>query len=167
MKKGVAPMASADTFEGAKNGLTFLFAYMNMVGQDIGMERATALDTKMCEAMGAAHGKAIRAQAGIEELDAAVAASLTGRSIEQTLGISSEVVQEGAQETVVKVGRCPVYEAAQALGMEGAAIEASCRAGSIRYMDTVVKQFDPRLSYQLREFRSSAEDSCVEAIILH
>jgi hypothetical protein len=160
-------MASADTFEGAKNGLIFLFAYLNTVGQDVGMERAIALNTKMCETLGTAQGKAIRAQVGIEEFDAAVAASLARRSIEEALGISSEATQENAQETLYKVGRCPVYEAARALGMEGAAIEASCRAGAIRYMDMMVKQFDPRLSGQLREFRSSAEDSCVEAIILH
>jgi hypothetical protein len=37
----------------------FFFAYLNTVGQDIGMERAIALDTKMCEMMGSTVGQAI------------------------------------------------------------------------------------------------------------
>jgi len=54
-------MGSKDTFEGAKNGFTYYFAYLNTVGQEIGMERAVALQSKMCEAMGAAQGKMIKA----------------------------------------------------------------------------------------------------------
>lgn len=159
-------MATADTFHGAKNAFTFFYAYLNAVGQDVGMERAVALDTKMCETMGSAVGKAIKEQAGIEEIDPKVAASLTGGSIKESLGISSEVIQEGAKRIVSKIGRCPIYEAAQELGMEGATIEAICRASAIRYMDTMVKQFNPNLSYQLREFRSSADNFCIEEVVL-
>jgi predicted ArsR family transcriptional regulator len=157
-------MAVEDTFNGAKTGLTLLFAYLNMVGQEIGMERAMALDTKMCEAMGAAQGQMVRQQAGTEEFDTKAASQLLLGSIEKGLGILSETTEEGPQRVVVKIGRCPVYEAAQALGMDAEAIEATCRAGSIRFMDTMAKQFDPNLSYQLTRFRSAADDYCEEAI---
>lgn len=46
------------------------------------------------------------------------------------------------------------------------AIEALCRAGAIRTMDTITKQLNPALSYQLNKFRSSADDSCEEVIVL-
>jgi len=69
-------MAVEDTFNGAKAGLTMLHAYTNTVAQAIGMEQALALDTKTCEAMGAAQGKMIKAQAGIEEFDAQAAHQL-------------------------------------------------------------------------------------------
>ena len=159
-------MASADTFNGAKNAFTFFYAYLNAVGQDIGMERAIALDAKMCEMMGTAQGQAMKAQAGLDEIDFAMAASLSVRSIDEALGISSEVMEESAQRIAFKVGRCPVYEAAQALGMDGASIEAMCRASSLRYMDTMIKQLNPHLSYRLSEFRSSADDYCVEEVVL-
>ena len=159
-------MASTDTFNGAKSAFTFFYAYLNTVGQEIGMERAIALDAKMCEMMGAAQGKAMKDQAGIGEMDLAMAASLAVRSIDEALGISSEVIEEGAQRIASKVGRCPVYEAAQALGMDGASIEAMCRASSLRYMDTMVKQLNPHLSYRLREFRPSADGFCVEEVVL-
>ncbi|NIV38626.1 MAG: hypothetical protein GWN58_57180 [Anaerolineae bacterium] len=67
---------------------------------------------------------------------------------------------------MLRVGRCPLYEAAQVLGMDRAAIEVLCRAGAIRYMDAMVKQYNPALSYQLSEFRASADDACVEALTL-
>jgi hypothetical protein len=159
-------MASADTFNGAKSAFTFYYAYLNAVGQDIGMERAIALDAKMCEMMGAADGRAIKGQAGIDEINLAAASALAGRSIEESVGISSEVIEASNQRVVSKVGRCPLYEAAQELGMDGATIEAECRAGALRYMDAMVKQWNPDLSYRLREFRSSADGYCIEEVVL-
>jgi hypothetical protein len=159
-------MASTDTFNGAKSAFTFFDAYVNAVGQEIGMDRAIALEAQMCEMMGAAQGQALKAQAGLDEIGIAMAHSLVGRSIEEGLGITSEVIEESAQQVASRVGRCPIYEAAQALGMDGATIEASCRATSLRYLDTMVKQLNPNLSYRLTEFRPSADGYCVEAVVV-
>jgi hypothetical protein len=159
-------MASADTFNGAKSGFTYMFAYLNTVGQEIGMERALALDTKMCEAMGAVQGMAMKEQTGMEEISLQVVTSLTERFLEEGLGIASQPLEEEAKQQLFKVGRCPLYEAAEALGMDNASIEGLCRAGAIQFMDSLVKQLNPALSYQLREFRSSAEDSCIEGVFL-
>lgn len=159
-------MATADIFTGAKNAYTFLFAYLNTVGQEIGMERAMALDTRMCEAMGAAQGMAMKEQAGMEELSIQAVSSLNERFLEDGLGITSQPLEEDAHKHLFKVGRCPLYEAAAELGMDHDSIEALCRSGAIRFMDTMVKQMNPALSYQLQQFRSSAEDSCVEAMYL-
>lgn len=159
-------MASADTFSGAKNAFTYMFAYVNTVGEDIGMERALNLDTKMCMAMGTAQGMAMKEQAGMEPSSPQVVASLTERFLEDGLGITSQTLEEDAQKRLFKVGRCPLYEAAEALGMDNASIESLCRSGAIQFMDSLVKQLNPALSYQLREFRSSAEESCIEGMFL-
>jgi hypothetical protein len=159
-------MAIEDTFNGARNGLTFLHAYINTVAQEIGMERALALDTKVNEALGATQGKMIKEHVGIEEFDAKAAHQPLINAIEEGFGILSEVIEESPQRVVFKVGRCPVYEAAQALGMDAEAIEANCRATSIRYMEAMARQLNPNLSYELRKFRSAADDSCEEAIVL-
>jgi hypothetical protein len=159
-------MATADTFTGAKNAYTFLFAYINTAAQEIGMERAIELDTRMCEAMGAAQGMALKEQAGTEELGLESVTALTERFLEDGLGITSKLLEEDAHRRLFSVGRCPVYEAAAAMGIEHATIEAMCRSGALRFMDTMVKQLNPALSYQLQEFRSSAEGSCKEAMYL-
>ena len=104
-------------------------------------------------------------QAGIEECDAKAATELAETFIEG-LGIGSEVIQESPQEVVSKVGRCPLYEAAQLLGLDAETIEGLCRAGALKFMDAMVKQLNPNLSYQLRKFRSAADDFCEEAIVL-
>ena len=159
-------MATTDTLRGATNAFTFYFAYLNTVAQEIGMEQAIALDAHASELMGAAQGQAIKAQAGLDKIDLTTAAALAVASIEEGLGIISEVMEESADRIVSKVGRCPIYEAAQAVGMDNESIEAMCRAGALQYMDTMVKQWNPDLSYRLREFRSSADGHCIEEVVL-
>jgi hypothetical protein len=159
-------MTVEDVFSGAKSGLTMFFAYMGTVGEEIGMERAIALDTKTCEAMGAAQGEMIKEQAGIEEFDVQTAGQMLSSAIEQGYGILSERMEETPREVVFRVGRCPVYEAARALGMDDETIEASCRAGPVRFMDAIAKELNADLSYELREFRSGANEPCVEALTM-
>lgn len=158
-------MAIEDTFNGAKNAYTFFFAYLNTVAQEIGMERALALNTKMCEAMGTEQGKMMKEQSGVEELDAKAAAPFAQKPAEG-LGIISEVIEESPQKAVIKFGRCPIYEAAQVMGLDAETIETRCRAGALRFMETMVKQLNPNLNYQLRKFKSSADDFCEEEIVL-
>ena len=150
----------------AKNAFTYMFAYLNTVGEDIGMNRALALYTNTCEAMGAAQGMAFREQSGVEAISPQAATPLIDRFLEDGLGITSQPLEEDAQKRLFKVGRCPLYEAAEALGMDHASIEGLCRNGALRFMDTLSKQLNPAFSYQLREFRSSAEDSCIEGMFL-
>jgi hypothetical protein len=159
-------MAVEDKFSGAKNTFTLFFAYLNAVAQEIGMEQAAALSTKVDEAMGAAQGKMIKEQAGIEQFDAKAAALLARNAIEEGFGITSEVTEESPQRVAFKIGRCPVFEAAEAAGLDVKNIEALCHDGPLKYMNAMVKQLNPNLSYQLRKFRSGADDYCEEAIAL-
>ena len=50
--------------------------------------------------------------------------------------------------------------------METEASEANCRASSIRFMDSLAKQLNPDLNYQLEKFRSAADGCCEEAVVL-
>lgn len=158
-------MAIEDTFSGAKNAFVFHEAFVNTVAEEIGMERTSALETKMCETMGVMQGMLAKAQAGTEEFDAKAAHLVCGQIV-AGLGLTSEITEESPREVVSKTGRCPIFEAAQLMGHDVQAIEAACRAGAIRFMDTMVKQLNPNLGYELRKFRSAPEDSCVEAIVL-
>ena len=56
--------------------------------------------------------------------------------------------------------------ALQAVGMDAEAIEAACRACSIRLMEAMAKQLNPNLSYQLVKFRTAPDGYCEEAIVL-
>jgi hypothetical protein len=51
-------------------------------------------------------------------------------------------------------------------GLDDRTLETMCREGSIRFMDAAVKQLNPRLSYEIVRYRSAADDSCDEQIVL-
>lgn len=159
-------MANKDTFSGAKAAFTMFDAYVNTVAQDIGMERAIGLLTKTWEKIEAMQGKRMKEQSGINEVDAKKAWSLLKTPLAQSYGIIVKMAEETPKKAVGRVGKCPIYEAAQALGMDAATIEARCRASSIIGMDAVVKQLNPALSLRLKKFRSAADDFCEEEVVL-
>ena len=158
-------MAVQDTFNGAMSGLIFMRAYANMVAQKVGAKQAIALETELSETMGAMQGMMIKEQMDSEEIGLLEANQVLMKQIETGYGILSEVVVESSNKITCKAGRCPVFEAAQLLGMDVKDIETSCRASSIKFMDAMVKQLNPNLSYQLTKFRSTADESCEESIV--
>lgn len=159
-------MTIENTFNGAKSGLIFMHAYLNAIADEIGMEQALALDTKVCQALGTAQGMMLKEQSGAEEFDLKTAEKLLKGMIEESFGIASEVVEEKQNMITCEVGRCPVYEAGEMLGMDNNAIEAGCRAGAIAFMDSAAKQLNPNISYKLAKFRSSADGCCEEAVVI-
>jgi hypothetical protein len=159
-------MTVEDTFNGANAALVFDHAWRNAVAQVLGMEQALAIETKICEAMGTAQGKMIKEQTGIDEFNTITARQMLTNLMEEGFGVLSDVIEESPQMARIKVGRCPVYESALALGMDVEAIESSCRAGSVRFMDSVAKQLNPNLGWQLINFRSTPDGYCEEAVVL-
>lgn len=159
-------MATEDKLEGARNGLAFCYAYVNMVGQEIGMERAIALSAKVDEMLGDAQGKMMKEQLGGKDIDINTATTMALNTIKDGLGITSEVIERSPERIVVRCSRCPVYEASQSVGIDTGTIETLCRTGSLKYMDAMVKQLNPNLSYQLTKFRSGPDDCCEEEILL-
>jgi hypothetical protein len=158
-------MAIGDVFNGAKTALTLFSAYINTVAQEIGMERAVGLMTKMSENMGAMQGKMMKEQSGLKEFDAKAAWPLL-RTAPEGLGISLQVVEESPKRVVVKSGRCSVYEAARMLGRDAKTIETMCRASCERFTDTFAKQLNPNLSFRVRKVRSAPDDFCeVETVL--
>ncbi len=155
-------MTIEDVFNGAMTAFIFFDAYFNTVAEEIGMKRALDLLTKMCETMGAIQGKMMKEQSDIKEFDAQTAYSLV-QSTPGSLGISAEVVEESPHKVVSRGGRCPIFEAAQIMGMDA---ETLCRRGSMVFMDAVAKQLNPNLSYVCTKFRSASDDFCEEALIL-
>ena len=141
-------MGMEDVFNGAKSAMTFYGAYLKTVADEIGMEQALSLHTKMFETMGTMQGEMAKEQSGTEEIDTKAAFSLD-KSAPESLGISVEVIEESPQSTTFKVGKCPIYESAQMMGMDAETIETLCRSGPLRFLDAMTKQLNPNLSYKL------------------
>lgn len=159
-------MAQDDKVVGARNAFSLYFAFMSDVAGEIGLERAVALSDARDESAGAQRGRMIKQEMGVAEFDIKAAAKAAGASILDDFGITSKVIDETQKSVVVRCGRCPVFEGASMAGFDNQNIETQCCAGAIRYMDALVKELNPDLSYELRKFRTSAEDFCEEAIVM-
>ena len=157
-------MGTKDAFAGAKTGFTFLDAFVVAVAQEIGMERTLSIMTKMSENLGTMQGKMIKQQTGAKEIDAKAAWAMLKPTVEDIV-LSFQVIEESPKRVVIKAGRCAVYEAAQALGIDAKSIEAVCRAGGNRFDDSLVKQLNPNLSFRLNKFRSAVDDFCEEEVV--
>ncbi len=159
-------MATEEILEGARNGLTFFYAYLNLVSQEIGMEHAIDLSVKVNEMMGDANGRRIKEQFGDKDIDISTATMVALHSIKDAFGITSEVIEKSPKRMVVRCSRCPVYDAAQSVGIDNETKETLCRKGSLKFMDAMVKQLNPNLSYQLVKFRSGSDECCEEEILM-
>jgi len=160
-------MAIEDTHNGAKNAFTLMDAYMNTVAEEIGMERALALMTKMVEQVGSLQGMMTKEQAGTKDFDAKAAHYSLVNTVSENLGIVLEVLEESPERVSTKCRLCSIYEAGKMLGWDDKFQESECRtAGAIRFVDTAVKQLNPKLSYRLKKFRSGADDFCEEELVL-
>ena len=157
-------MGMDDVFNGAKAALTFYDAYLKTVAEEIGMDKAVSLHEKMFETMGEMQGQMIKEKAGTEEIDTKAALSLA-KDVPASLGISMEVLEESPKKISFKASKCPIYEAAQMMGVDPETIETLCRKGPVKFMDTMTKQLNPNLSYQLQRFRSGPDDFCEETIV--
>jgi len=160
-------MSTKDTFNGAKIAYTDYYTCFKTVVQEIGMVRALSLMTKSDEARGIKIGKMIRHEAGGKVFGLEKAAE-TIINMAKGIGGIDDVLEKNPEMvvTLTRFGNCPVYEAAKEVGLDDKTIEAMCRAGSLRFLDEVAKQLNPKISYRLREFRSEACGGCVEEIVL-
>ncbi|MCP4537747.1 MAG: L-2-amino-thiazoline-4-carboxylic acid hydrolase [Chloroflexi bacterium] len=159
-------MSKEIALEVAKNTYTFYLALFNTLTQEVGEERANALQTKTLEEFGAMQGKMVKAQAGAEEFNAETAFQFT-KFVPESLGMTLEVVETSPDKVVFRAHQCPIYDAGLLMGQEHASIEAACPVASLRFMDAFAKQFNPNLSYQCVKFRTGPDDYCDEALVLN
>lgn len=160
-------MSLTDSFNGAKIAYSDYFSYINTVIEELGMEHTCALLTRSDEARGTLVGKGIKEHSAGKEFDA-IETAKTILSMANEIGAVDDVLEQSPQKvvTVTKFGNCPLYEAAKIAGFNDITIEQLCHASSLRFFDTMVKQLNPNLSYQLRKFRSAEDGGCVEEIVL-
>lgn len=159
-------MGLEDVLKGATNSFGFFLAYINGVAQEVGMEKAIDIFTNVCRHMGSVQGGMVKEQAGIEVADSKTAVSLVKSVITDGLGITVDIIEESPTEVRFKCGRCPVYDGREIVGMDKGLYEDMCRRAPVEFMNALVKQFNPNLSYQLIKFRTAPDDFCVEGITL-
>ncbi|MFX0020051.1 MAG: hypothetical protein ACFFAK_00095 [Promethearchaeota archaeon] len=90
-------------------------------------------------------------------------ASILASDAIKGFGIESEIFKETDEKISIKVGKCPVYEAAKMMGLDP---EPFCWRSAIPFMNSLVKELSPNLQYELEKFRTGQDDFCEESIVL-
>lgn len=160
-------MSNKEIFNVAVTVYTNFYEYVNLVGKEIGLERALELLTKQNEASGVEVGQMIKEKTGGKVLNVKDTAREI-RILAKGIGGIDVVIKQNNQCVATKTGsgKCPNYEAARAAGLDNDTIKKLCTAGSGRFLDTVVKQLNPDLTYRVTKFRSGPDDFCVEETIV-
>lgn len=155
-----------DVRNGATVAYTAYFSYVKTLINELGKEKALAYMTQSDTARGTKAGAEIKAATGgkdfsvRETMDTIVDMAKGIGGIDEIL----EVTDDHAK-TKTAFGKCPVYEAGKAVGLEDEEIETLCRASSLPFLDSVVKQLNPNLCYLVTEFRSEKYQGCIEEIV--
>jgi len=141
-------MASIEAFNAAKNMASMYGAFFKTVAQEIGMERALALQSKAYETFGPELAEMFK------EPDLKKVAS----KIQEMYTSSGTVAETNVEPTkiVSKVLKCPWYEGLQAAGLSHEEIMAWCQHSG-------EGEILPNVTSTVR-FRSSADDFCIEEI---
>lgn len=157
---------ATDIFKGATMGYMNYYSFINTLIDELGMEKTFALMTKSDEARGIRVGKSMKEEAGEKEFDIHETL-LTIVDMAKEIGGIDDIVEDTKDRaaTVTGFGNCPVYEAAKATGMDDQMIEAMCRASACVFLDNVVKQLNPELTYKVSKFRDAECGGCLEEIV--
>jgi hypothetical protein len=146
------------------NMTNMLGAFFNTVAQEIGREQALSSLSKLLENLGTMSRKMMKEQIGIEKLDVSTIGSIMKGMVE-IYSLTSEV-EDGPNTVLVKNYKCPFYDGLRAADFDHGTIEAFCRHGPATMAESFFGQIDHTIKYQLRKFRSSAEDFYEEEIVL-
>ena len=157
-------MANKDAFNNAKTLLKMHHVFAQAVAEEIGLDRAIDLSAKAMEKMGAMPELPTIKRKTTKKFNARAVEPLV-RAAYKGLGSSIKIVEESPHCVLVQCSRCPNYKAAHELGMDPMLIERWCRAGRIKSIETMIKLFNPDLTFRLVRFRSTPEDFCEEEIV--
>jgi predicted ester cyclase len=154
-------------FTGAVDVYRSYFGCINTMIQKFGAKQVLDAMSESDNQRGIKVGQEIRASAGGEDFDIPKAL-YTIIDMASDIGGEDTILDVSATHgaTVTKFGKCPVYEGAKSLGMDDKEIEELCRASSLVFLNTVVKQLNPKLKYIVSAFRSEEYGGCVEEIVV-
>ena len=78
-------------------------------------------------------------------------------------GIDSKVDLVG-DEVVASNGRCVFYDGWMAAGLTPMEVEKLCRVRFAAYGDSLWKTLNPSIEVELRKYKKSPEDTCLEVL---
>jgi len=149
-------------FNAAKLMSSKLAAYVIAVASRYGEQEAFDLLFSTFDQYGRRMGNTLKQQlegkeAGVQDIYNVVAPMFMAQ------GFEPEKVEENAKTIIVKIPRCPLYEGCQEAGVPG---EEFCQCLARPLMNAIVKAINPKAQHRFLKFRTSAEDYCIERLVI-
>lgn len=152
----IEPEKSETVFKTVKGSFLGLTTYVNKMSELVGMTKALKVLGDTFEDMAIYEAQRLKNESDKKLFDMEDILELL-RDIPPKVGMDYVVVEDLSQKIVIRISRCPLYESARISGMPG---EKFCEHTAIRYIDTIVKQLNPSLQYELKKPKGSKEDYC-------
>ncbi len=154
-EKGGKDTASIEAFNAAKNMASMYGAFFKTVAQEIGMDRAIALQRKVGETFGPEMAEMLK-EPDLNKLASQI------NEMNTRSGTIAEINVEPTK-IVTKVLKCPFYEGLKAAGIGHEEIRACCQYMSEGTYDSL-RNILPNITGSILRFRSSADELCIEEI---
>ena len=155
-------MSLEDAFNATKRMASRLATYVMAVAEKYGKEEAFELLKSTFAQSGRQTGDMLKQQLEGKEASALDISDLVLPGI-ASAGHELEKIEEGADKVTVKILRCAAYEGFQEAG---APAEEFCRYWAEPMMDALAKAINPKARWKFLKIRSSAEDYCLEQVII-
>lgn len=157
---------AAATVRGATTGYVFLGAYEKAMLAEFGQERATALHEEVLQFLTQTYAQMIRDETGMEEFDLEAIYSIISKLLGENMGYVFTVIERTPTRIMYTLGRCPIYDSSELLGMEGAVLQERCEPMALAFLNSLLKELNPNVSAHLNSFRQTADDYCIESLVL-
>lgn len=157
-------MAREEAGAGVQGAYAILFAYIIAMVGEIGTDRALDILSKVVEKRGRADGKRLIRKLGVSSGGIEAGLVVYGAFLDEW-GAMHNVVEKTEGGVLVRVERCPLYEAFHSAEINcDWMVEEICRRLTLPLSSAVIKQVNPSLRVGIRKFRVSNDDYCLEEL---
>ena len=149
-------------FNAAKSTSSMATAYVMAVAQKYGQQEAFDLLSSAYQQFGKQAGEMLKQQLEGKELNAQNIFEVIAPMFE-SLGFEFEKTEDSTDKVTVKIPRCPSYEACQEVGAPAAEF---CKYMAEPLMNGIAKAINPKAAWKYLKRRESADDYCIEQIVI-
>ncbi len=159
-------MAREEAGSGVQRAYAILFAYVIAMVEEVGTEKAFSVLSRVVEERGKADGRALIRNLGIEGRDIDSGLAVYSAFLTQG-GIRHEVIEKAANRVLIRIGKCPIYDAYYGTGIAcDWLVEVMCKNLALPLITSVLREVNHKLRSVVKRYRSYSEGFCLEELIL-
>ncbi len=157
---------SKKSFLGVKRAYGVLFSYIISVIESLGSDQALKILKEVVQKRGREDGLELKRRLGVVNNNIFDGLAVYSAFIQDS-GMNFEVIEENKEKIVLRIGKCPVFEASHEAILDCQYFgERMCRLIYLPLASAVVSVINPNLSVDLVRYRTFHDGYCIEDISL-